>query len=368
MAGLGDGDVTSGIAIDAEAMAPLDHVRLDQVVAYDGTVFASESGAHSHARRNDHLNQLWAFTLGTDGVPTAYSYMEGEVYNADGVEVGECGSNPPYRAAGLWVGEYQGATHAFLGNLRTVSVWRVGTPGNPEGWDRVQHGEGIDAYDMKLDDYAVGYSVMRASPDGTKLFVFGDCKSRWLAVRPEDWAGAAGDRTQSRRRIAVLDLASADADGLPPLYTGYGDPTSAPDIGREGLNGDNVTLSEDQVMGIGTDCRAILWNLYDVFGYLNIAGNTFGSDCQVNRVADAVVTDHHIYIIGEGSPAFGTTGLGVSSELLVLDLATGQEVLNPMWQWFYEGSSFENSYGYFGVTLAGRDSVETSKGLFLVPR
>ena len=166
----------------------------------------------------------------------------------------------------------------------------------------------------------------------------------------------------------MLDLSSADSDGLPTFFEGYDDTTTAPDVVREGLAGADQTLSEDRVVGIGTDCRGVLWNIFDTYGYSNVAGNTFGSDCQVNRAADAVVTDHHIYVIGEGGVAYGTTGLGTASEVMILDLGTGQEVLDSEWQWFYEGSSFENRYGYFGMTLGERTTTETAKGLFLMTK
>ncbi len=94
-----------------------------------------------------------------------------------------------------------------------------------------------------------------------------------------------------------------------------------------------------------------------------MAGNTFGSDCVANRVANVAITRRHLSVIGEGSVGFRTTGLGVSSELLVLDLATGREVLAPGWQWFYDGSALRPGYGYFGLTLGERAHTEVAKGL-----
>ncbi len=357
------GDVTTGHAITDDEEPALSEVRLDRVATHGDLIFATETGANSNARRTDGLNRLWVFRLDAAGQMTDLHIFDGERYNAEG-NVSECGSNPPYRMAGLWVGDIQGTTHAVVGNLRTISVWRF--PGDdPAQAERVRHGEGVDAFDPRLDDHSIGYSVLRASPDGSKLFVFGDCKGRYLAVRPGDWAGAAGSRTQSRRRIAVLDLSSLDADGLPERFAAYGDRRTAPDVVRESLSGPDIALDEDIVRGIGMDCRAVLWDIYDTYGYLNVAGSTFGSDCIINRVADAVVTDHHIYVIGEGAVSFGTTGLGTASELLVLDLATGQEVLDPNWRWLYEGSAFQNRYGYFGLTIGERDNTDTVMGLFL---
>lgn len=364
--GLAAGDVTTGVAADASVVPDLDKVRFDELAAANGVLYASETGANSRARQTDGLNRLWAITLDSTGQLASHHIYLGEQYNAEG-DVPECGSSPPYRRAGLWVGAFQGQTHAFLGNLRTVSVWKFAGD-DPAGGVRVQHGSGVNATDMRLDDYALGFSLMRPSPDGKSLFVFGDCKSRWLAVRPQDWAGGAGSRTQSRRRIAVIDLDTADSDGLPSLDLSVGDASTAPDVVRAGLQGQDETLDPDLVRGIGMDCRAVLWNLYDVFGYQHIAGNTFGSDCVINRAADAVVTDRHIFVIGEGSTAFGTTGLGVASELWILDRETGREVLDPGWRWFYEGSSYEERYGYFGATLGERATVETTKGLFLVDK
>lgn len=366
LSGLASGDVTTATAINAAALSALDKVRFDELSTAGGVLFAAETGANSRARQTDGLNRLWTMTLDASGAIASHHVYDGPTYNAEG-DVSECGSNPPYRRAGLWVGTFAGETHAMLGSLRTLAVWKF--PGNdPAAGQRIQQGSGVNAFDLRLDDYSVGFSLMRPSPDGKKLYVFGDCKSRWLAVRPPDWAGGQGTRTQSRRRIAVLDLESADASGLPEVDLTVGDTTTAPDLVRESLSSPDQTLDPDRVRGIGMDCRGVLWNLYDVFGYQNIAGNTFGSDCIINRAADAVVTDHHIYVVGEGSVGFGTTGLGVASELWVLDLAQGREVLDPSWSWFYEGSAYETHYGYFGATLGDRDTVETTKGLFLVPK
>ncbi len=366
LSGLEDGNVTSAVGLTVDTLAELDDVRLDGVMAADGVVYLVETGANSRARQDDGLNRLWALTLDADGAVDTLQVYDGDEFNAEG-DVPECGSSPAYLEAGLWVGEFDGATHAFVGNLRTISVWRFAAA-DPTAGERVQHGSGLTAFDPRLDDYAVGYSVLRPSPDGSRLHVFGDCKSRYLSVVPEDWSGTSGVRTQSRRRVATLDLATPDADGLPSIYQGYGDATSAPDVVRTGLNDPDELLSEDVVAGIGMDCRAILWDIHQTYGYLNVAGNLFGSDCAANRVRDAVVTGEHIYVIGRGSESFETTGLGVSSEILLLDLAAGQEVLAPDWQWFYEGSAFEERYGYFGLTLGGRATLETSQGAFFVAK
>ncbi|OIP43022.1 MAG: hypothetical protein AUK47_03315 [Deltaproteobacteria bacterium CG2_30_63_29] len=360
---LATADITDAVALNSITNLPLDKVRFDEVAYYNGVFYAAETGKNSQARQ-DGLNRLWAFKLTDAGQLSELNIYDGPLYNAEG-DVSECGTNPPYRRAGLWVGSFNGKTHAFLGGLRTVSVWSF-TGDDPAAGLRIQSGSGVDLFDPRLDDYSVGYSLMRPSPDGNKLFVFGDCKSRWLASRQPDYAGTGG--TQSRRRVAVLDLSTADADGLPPFDTAYGDRASAPDVVRASLSATDETLSQSIVMGIGMDCRAVLWDIYDVFGYSNVAGHTFGSDCIINQAADAVITDKAIYVIGEGSQAFGTTGLGVSSELLVLDLASGREVLDPNWQWFYEGSAFENRFGYFGLTVGERDTTDTIKGLFLVDK
>jgi len=366
LSGLASGDVTTATLVNKAVDPVFDKVRFDELASVDGLLFAAETGQNSRARQNDGLNRLWAFTLDADGkIGTMHTY-DGPKYNSEG-DVPECGSKEPYRRAGLWAGTLAGKTHVMLGNLRTIALWQFATPDPKEG-KRIQEGSGVNATDLRLDDYSVGYSLMRPSPDGKRLYVFGDCKSRWLAVRPKDWAGDQGTRTQSRRRIAVLDLEHTEASGLPKIDLTVGDTATAPDIVRESLSSPDKTLDKDRVGGIGMDCRGVLWDLYDAFGYQNIAGNTFGSDCVINKAADAVVTKHHIYVIGEGSVGFGTTGLGVSSEVLVLDLATGREVLDPSWSWFYEGSSYKNRYGYFGVTLGDRDTTETSKGLFFLPK
>lgn len=362
---LPSGNVTDARLLNATQVPDLHNVRLDQVMAHGGMLFAVESGANSRARSTDNLTRLWVLQVDATGAIAAHHIYDVSLFKTGTYE--ECSTNPPYRQAGLWVGEFNGATHAFIGGLRTVAVFRF-VDGQVDSGARVQLGEGLDKYDLPLDEYALGFSILRVSPDRTKLFAFGDCKGRYLAVRPGDWAGDDGVRTQSRRRTAVLDLAAPGAEGLPGFYAGYADRVNVPDLVREGLNGADQTLSETEVMGIGTDCRGVLWDLYDTYGYQNIAGSTFGSDCLANRVADAVVTEHHVYVIGEGAVANKTTGLGVSSEVLALDLATGQEVLHPDWMWMYDGSSYQQRYGYFGQTLGERDDVETSKGLFLVPR
>jgi hypothetical protein len=189
----------------------LDRVRLDAVEAHGDLWFAAETGGNSDARRSDDLNRVWVIRATTAGA-IEHAVYAGERYNPEG-DVPECGSRPPYLAAGLWVGEFDGATHAILGGLRHLHVFRF--PANSvTGGERVRRGTGVDASDLRLDDHAIGFTLMRTNPDETRLFVFGDCKSRYLAVREADWAGAAGDRTQSRRRIAVLDLTAADADRL----------------------------------------------------------------------------------------------------------------------------------------------------------
>jgi hypothetical protein len=361
---LASGDVAQAELFNAARWADLHQVRFDQILAYDGKLFAVETGANSRARVNDGLNRLWVMEVDEDGTIASHHVYDVSAYKSGVFE--ECSSNPPYRYAGLWVGEFNGAPHAFVGGLRSVAAFRFGAA--VDSGMRIQLGEGLDKYDLPLDDYALGFSILRVSPDESKLFLFGDCKGRYLAVREGDWAGDQGVRTQSRRRTAVLDLAVAGPEGLPAVYAGYADRINVPDTVREGLNGPNQTLSASEVVGIGTDCRGILWDLYNTFGYQNIAGATFGSDCLANRVADAVVTDHHIYVIGEGAVANKTTGLGVSSEILVLDLATGQEVIHPNWQWVYDGSSYQVRYGYFGQTIGERKDVDTSKGLFLIMR
>lgn len=350
-------------AVTSATISDLANVRLDGIEAHGDLWFAAETGGNSDARRTDDLNRVWVLRAITTG-GTEHAVYAGERYNAEG-DVPECGGRPPYRTAGLWAGEMDGATHAILGGLRDLFVFRF-PPDSVTGGERVRRGSGIDAIDLRLDDHAIGFSLMRTDPDGDRLFVFGDCQSRYLAVREADWAGAAGLRTQSRRRIAVLDLTTVDADGLPVVDLTYGDRATAPDVVRESLSGPDIVLSTDIVRGIGTDCRGVLWDIYDAFGYLHVAGSTFGSDCLANRVGDAVVTDHHIYIIGQGSVAAGATGLGVASEVWVLDLATGREVLSPGWHWVYDGSAYQTRYGYFGLTLGERHNRDVAKALFLV--
>jgi len=357
-----DGTITAR-AVDSALRPDLDRVRLDTIEAHGDLWFAAETGANSDARRSDDLNRLWVFRATTAG-DVEHAVYAGEAYNTEG-DVPECGSRPPYLTAGLWVGEFNDATHAILGGLRHLYVFRF-LPDSVTGGTRVRSGEGVDAADLRLDDHAVGFSLMRTNPDGDRLFVFGDCKSRYLAVREADWAGDSGTRTQSRRRIAVLDLTAADADGFPAVDLSFGDRDTAPDVVRESLSGPNLVLNPDIVRGIGMDCRGVLWDIYDAFGYLNVAGATFGSDCLANRAADAVVTDEHIYIIGRGTVATGATGLGVASEVWVLDLATGREVLSPGWHWVYDGSSYQTRYGSFGLTLGERTNVDVSKALFLM--
>ena len=347
-------------AVTSALIPDLDRVRLDAIEAHGDLWFAAETGGNSSAQ---NLNRVWVIQATTGG-DIEHAVYAGELYNPDGA-VPECGSGAPYLTAGLWVGEFNGATHAILGGLRHLYVFRF-PDDSVTGGERVRSGSGVDATDLRLDDHAVGFSLMRTNPSGDNLFVFGDCESRYLAVREADWAGDAGDRTQSRRRIAVLDLTSSDGDGLPAVDLSYGDRATAPDVVRESLSGPNQVLDSDIVRGIGTDCRGVLWDIYDAYGYLNVAGSTFGSDCLANRAADAVVTDHHIYVIGRGSVAAGATGLGVASEVWVLDLATGREVLSPGWQWFYDGSSYQTRYGYFGLTLGERKNVDVAKALFLV--
>ncbi len=358
-------NATAAQLYDAARMPELHNVRFDQIMAHAGMLFAVESGANSRARSNDGLTRLWVMQLDDTGAIAQHHIYDIGLFKSGTFE--ECSTTPPYRQAGLWVGDFNGSTHAFIGGLRTMAILRF-SPDQVDSGLRLQLGTGLDSYDLPLDAYALGFSILRVSPDGSKLFAFGDCKSRYLAVREGDWAGNEGLRTQSRRRTAVLDLSSAGPEGLPPFYLGYADRINVPDTVRTSLSGANEVLSEEHVVGIGTDCRGILWDLYDTFGYQHIQGATFGSDCLANRVADAVVTDHHIYLIGEGSVANRTTGLGVSSEVLVLDLATGQEVIHPEWQWVYDGSAYQSRYGYFGQTLGERKDLETSKGLFLVPR
>ena len=350
-------------AVTSATIPGLDRVRLDAIAAHGDLWFAAETGGNSDAQRTDDLNRVWVLRATTDG-DTEHEVYEGDRYNREG-DVPECGSRPPYRSAGLWVGEIDGVTHAILGGLRDLYVFSF-PPDSVAGGERVRRGTGVDATDLRLDDHAIGYSLMRTNPDGTRLFIFGDCKSRYLAVREADWAGDSGSRTQSRRRIAVLDLTRTDDDGLPVVDLSYGDRVTAPDVVRESLTGPNQVLDTDIVRGIGMDCRGVLWDIYDAYGYLNVAGSTFGADCLANRAADAVVTDEHIYIIGAGSVAAGATGLGVASEVWVLDLATGREVLSPGWQWFYDGSAYQTRYGYFGLTLGERTNVDVSKALFFV--
>ncbi len=358
-----DGTFTAR-AVTSALIPELDKVRLDAIVAHGDLWFAAETGGNSDARRTDDLNRVWVLRATTEGAVEHEAYA-GEPYNPE-ADVPECGGRPPYRTAGLWAGEMDGATHAILGGLRDLFVFRF-PPDSVAGGARVRSGTGVDATDLRLDDHAIGFSLMRASPDGSRLFVFGDCKSRYLAVREADWAGASGSRTQSRRRIAVLDLTSVDADGLPRVDLSYGDRLTAPDVVRTSLAGANIVLDADIVRGIGMDCRGVLWDIYDAFGYLNVAGSTFGADCVANRAADAVVTDHHIYVIGAGSVAAGATGLGVASEVWVFDLATGREVLSPGWQWVYDGSAYQTRYGYFGLTLGERENRDVARALFLVP-
>ena len=234
-------------AFNETDMADLYQVRFDELMAVNGMLFAAETGHNSRARDDDMLNQLWTFTFADLDTPTVFEHASyaGADYNAEG-DVPECGSNPPYRKAGLWAGEIDGQIHAFLGNLRTVSMWRFASAAALVG-ERVQYGSGIDTYDPRFDDYAIGFSNFRANPDNTKLFAFGDCKSRYLAVRDTDWAGGEGVRTQSRRRIAPLDLTTLDSTGFPVFDTTIGDASTAPDLVREGLNGTNQTLSEERV-------------------------------------------------------------------------------------------------------------------------
>ncbi len=354
-----DGTITAR-AVTKDLIPELEHVRLDAIEAHGDLWFAAETGGNSGAQ---NLNRVWVIQATTGG-DVEHAVYDGELYNPDGA-VPECGSGAPYLTAGLWVGEFDGATHAILGGLRHLYVFRFPAD-SVTGGARVRSDEGVDASDLRLDDHAVGFSLMRTNPDGDRLFVFGDCKSRYLAVREADWAGDAGDRTQSRRRITVLDLTTADADGLPVVDLSFGDRATAPDVVRESLSGPNLVLNTDIVRGIGMDCRGVLWDIYDAFGYQNVQGGTFGADCNANRAADAVVTDDHIYIIGRGTVAAGATGLGVASEVWVLDLATGREVLSPGWQWVYDGSSYQTRYGYFGLTLGERKNVDVSKALFFV--
>jgi LuxR family transcriptional regulator, maltose regulon positive regulatory protein len=192
----------------------LDRVRLDAVEAHGDLWFAAETGGNSDARRSDDLNRVWVIRATTAGA-IEHAVYAGERYNPEG-DVPECGSRPPYLAAGLWVGEFDGATHAILGGLRHLHVFRF--PANSvTGGERVRRGTGVDASDLRLDDHAIGFTLMRTNPDETRLFVFGDCKSRYLAVREADWAGAAGDRTQSRRRRRALPLHE-----VPPAGGGRG--------------------------------------------------------------------------------------------------------------------------------------------------
>ena len=356
-----DGTITAR-AVTSDLIPELDKVRLDGIEAHGDLWFAAETGGNSDARRGDDLNRLWVFRATTAGA-IEHAVYAGERYNPEG-DVPECGSRPPYLAAGLWVGEFDDATHAILGGLRHLYVFRFPAD-SVAGGTRVRSGSGVDASDLRLDDHAVGFTLMRSNPAGDRLFVFGDCKSRYLAVREADWAGGAGDRTQSRRRIAVLDLTTAEG-GLPAVDLSFGDRDTAPDVVRESLSGPNQVLDTDIVRGIGMDCRGVLWDIYDAFGYQNVQGATFGSDCLANRPGDAVVTDEHIYLIGRGTVADGATGLGVASEVWVLDLATGREVLSPGWHWVYDGSSYQTRYGSFGLTLGERKNVDVAKALFFV--
>lgn len=362
--GIETADVKDAVKVTSKEVADLKEVRLDDLFAYKGVLYAAETGNNSFARKSDLLNRLWAFEIGNDGTVKSHKVYEGTNFAPDAGE--ECSAKQMYDRAGLWVGNINGATHAVLGGLRHVAIWKFAQD-KPDAGQRVRNGSGSGATDLRLDDYSLGYSLMRSSPDGKKLYVFGECKSRWLAVRPADWAGKDGMRTQSRRRIAVLDLEQVDSDGVPKVDKTVGDKQTAPDIVRESVSSPDKTLNDDLVGGIGLDCRGVLWDLFDVFGYTNIAGSTFGSSCVASVAADAVVTDKHIYVIGRGNLETDQTGLGPASEVWLLDLETGREVLDPSWRWFYDGSAYQHRYGYFGLTLGERDTTDVAKGLFLVP-
>src|SRR5690606_2837267 len=146
----------------------------------------------------------WAFELDAMGTPTNLTIYDVGAYNSEG-DVPECSSRPAYREAGLWAGDVGGAPHVVVGGLRTLSFYKLGN--DASDLTRVQVGEGIDAFDPSFDEYSVGYSILRTNPAGDRLFVFGDCKSRYLSVRGPDWSGP-GNGTLSRRRIAALNLTS----------------------------------------------------------------------------------------------------------------------------------------------------------------
>lgn len=332
----------------------LEDVAFDQVRIENGMVFVTESGRRSQAQTDADENRLWVFPItenGELGVPTIYN-------NGAYAPVlhEECSAQNPYPRSGLWVGEFNGAIHAMAGGLHGVALWKF--DGTPDSGTRVQRGEGFNASDLALDQYGSGFVDFRQSPDGSKLFAFPECKSRYSAE-------IDGDFLISRRRIAVFDLNTADNDGLPSLYQGYNDATWGADTVRRGLNEPSETLNEDSRLGIGFDCVAVSTEIIDVFGR-EVSGSLFGASCNANNVDDVVVTDHHIIISGRGSVDAGNTGLGNAGELMILDLETGREVLSPSWSWFYEGSSNQGSYGYFGHTLGSRFNTETTTGLILM--
>ena len=356
---LADGDIGSDAATiyTKDELPGMENVGLSSVAYSDGMIFLGESGLSSNPAKALGVHRLWAMDLGSDGAvdPASLTAYEGE----SGLAGSECSSAP--RGGRIWVGEYNGATHAMLGHKTDLAIWKF--PNGAASGERLMSGSGAFKTNLTLGEYTTGYSWFLPTQDQSKLFVFGDCKSIY------HYKPFAGEAEQSRHRVAVLDLANPDASGIPTKFLPWSDTTHAPDSVIKGDgNSQPEVLSEERIVGLEFDAHSLILDILETFGH-SMNGVTPSAATQGRAVRSAVATDKHVYAIGRGSIGFQNTGLTGSSELMVIDVESGKEVLNPDYQWKYDGSSYDEPwFGFWGVQIGDLKDKNPSTGLFLVKK
>lgn len=361
--GLDAGDVTEASAtVYSKAQIPeWDKVSFASIQTHDGMIFLGESAYNSKAAEQaGGKHRMWALELGPNGEVTSdgMQMYDGEVASL----AAECSAQP--RGGRIWAGQYNGATHVLLGHLRQVAIWKFS--GGIDSGERVFMGSGAFKTDLKMTEYTMGISDFRPSSDGTKLFVFGDCKSEYMYNPNPD--GFGGGTTLSRHRIGVLDLETPDADGVPTKYIPWSDTTNIPDTVRKDSDSLNETLSEDYVPGLEFDSHNLIMDIWNVWGK-DAMGAAPGAATQGRIMRGAVATDKHLYIIGAGSISYGNTGLTNSAEVMIQDLESGHEVLNGRYQWFYDGSSYSDPwFGFWGMQIGDLSDKIFSTGIYLLAK
>ena len=334
-------------ALDLSSHPDLEGVRFDAIAVYGDRVFVSESSAGSRALATSNLTRLWTLRVGVAGTPSALSAHEGPAHLSPPFRPDACPDpRAPYRGAGVWAGRIQGTLYAALGGWHGVTFWRL---------DGAQL-ERLST--LSLNEHARGFSRLQPTRDGRHLVAVGDCSARVSSVFGD------GEYARARRRLVMLNLQHTEA-GLPTLFTGYDDTTTAPDIVRD-TTGDRER-AQGRVAGPELDCRALTAQLLQTYGATNknIAEHLPDRDCVRAQFRDLVVTDHHVFLAGAGTPSHRQTGLGVASELWVIDLESGHTVLRPGWRWLYDGDRFKRDRGAFGVDV-GAGVVNVIEALFWV--